>query len=201
MFRLPLYIDIDSTLIDTTQAMCDWYNHVYQWHKGFKPAIGKNIYEWDGKDQMPLLQKGDIEEIFNSDFFFKCVKPKANAYEVLKRLHDSDKFLISFCSIGTCLNISKKVLYLKDNFPFIKNHYMLVQDNGCNLKMDKSKIVNDGLLLDDHQDNLKGAKYPVLMRDEGIKSWNKDWYGRHVDSWLDFEDTAYYIWDLANISN
>ena len=190
MTKLNVYLDIDHVVADSAQAMCDWYNMAYLYHPDFKPAIGKNIYRWDAKDTLPLLQDGEIETIFNSDFFFKYVQIKKDAYKVLKRMSECGKYNLSFCSIGTATNISKKIIWLNENFPFITHQQMLVQGRCKDFKMDKSKIVSDGLLLDDHQNNLIGAKYPVMMRDCGEKEWNREWKGSFITSWLEFEKLA-----------
>jgi len=203
MFKLACYLDFDGTIVDSCDAMAAWYNYTYQFYKDFKPAIGKDIYKWDGKDQLTLSQEGDIVKIFNSDFFFEHVKPNKDAHDVLKRMHESSKFELIVCSIGTAENISKKVLYLKENFPFIKQHIMLVQDYSSDLKMNKSILRGKAILLDDHVDNLYTSKveFPVLYKNNGDREWNIGWDGRRATSWLDFEDTANYIWDLANLSN
>ena len=186
---LNLYIDFDSTMVDSCTAMGYWYNHAYFFHSDFKPAVGKNIKLWNGRDECPLLQNGDIEKIFDSDFFFDVVRPFENAYEVLDRLDKSGKFDLIVCSIGTYTNISKKLLYIRKYFPMLKQSYMICKDYGSNLKMDKSKIVHDGILLDDHKSNLISARFPILFANNGLdKEWNEGYTGKHiVTNWLDFE--------------
>ena len=49
MNKPKAFIDMDSTLCNTISAIASFYNHTYQFHKDFKPAIAtecaKSYYE------------------------------------------------------------------------------------------------------------------------------------------------------------
>ena len=201
--KLTLFIDVDGTVINSLSAMCIWYNHAYQFHPNFKPAISSEIYEWNAGGQMPLLQKGDIELMFASDLFFQVVEPIKNSREVIERLTATDEFDCVFASIGSSANIGNKTKYLEKVFPFVSSHIMLVK-NGSNVKMDKTILNGEGtVLIDDHIDNLKTARvtYPILFKENGIdKEWNQGWNGLIATSWLEVEDILHKLHTKYNVS-
>lgn len=96
-----LFIDFDSTLVDSIKTFCYVYNHLYQYHSNFKPADYTKIQRWDFKDVCPLVQ--DVNEIFESQYFFKRLEFFPYAKEVVHEL--SKKYNVIICSIGTPLTI------------------------------------------------------------------------------------------------
>lgn len=168
---MNIFIDFDGVVADTTGALADYYNEYHHTHEDFIEADGDKIEVWDAHDQMPLMN-GDIEHIFESDYFWDNVRIKPHAEEIIELLskhHD-----VYFVSIGSSKNISKKTKFLHKHFPFVHNHIMLAM-NG-NMSMNKS-IVNmeGGMIIDDHISNLtsSNARFKVLFKDLGDKEWNK----------------------------
>lgn len=174
--QLKVYVDVDNTIIKSSNAMARWYNKRYKNHPDFKKANGRNVYYFNATNEMPLLKMKDIEELFSCKSFWEEIEIYENCIETLKKLTDTGKYIFTFCSIGTSKNIANKTLFLEDKFPFVKQHEMLVKNFGAETRMGKDKFVQDGLLIDDHQENLNGsAMYEILFMGEGIKNWNKDW--------------------------
>src|SRR5690606_9190914 len=108
-----------------------------------------------------------------------------NTYEVLETLNQ--KYNIIICSIGTPLNISKKVLWLEEKLPFIKN-YVLIANNDC--KMDKS-IINtgkDSIFIDDIPSNLESVESERKILFGEKFSWNNFWEGEYCVTWSDVRE-------------
>ena len=176
-FSVKVYLDVDGTVVDSADAMAKWYNKTYGGN-----AVGKDIYEWNAKDQCPELTVEDIHTLFESDYFFNELTPIKDAQDILERMSKFYGYDFYFCSIGTPNNIKKKVKYLKQHFPFIDKYVMIEREN---VVMGKDKYVCDGVLIDDNQDNLNGsAKYDILFKPFGEKQWNKDFRGIVTTKWI-----------------
>jgi len=183
-YKKKLFLDFDSTIVDSIKSYCNYYNKVYQFDQGFKIAIAENVNQWDLRDECPLVDNPEF--IFSNGYFFENLEFMPNAYEVLERL--SLQYELIICSIGTYDNISLKSLWIQRNLPFIKNSILIVND-GC--KMDKSVInMSDSIFLDDHANNLftSNAEFKILFGKE--YPWNTKWLkqgGRRIKSWLEIE--------------
>lgn len=168
---MKIFVDVDGVVIDTTGALADYYNEHYHSEEDFTEADGDKIEVWDAHDQLPLMN-GEIEHIFESDYFWDNVRIKPNAQLVLEYL--STKHDVYFVSIGSSINIGKKTKFLRKHFPFVHNHIMLAM-NG-DMSMDKSVVnMEGGMIIDDHMSNLNSsnARFKVLFKDLGEKEWNK----------------------------
>lgn len=184
MSKQKLFLDFDSTIVNSIQAFCTSYNLLYEDEPNFKPAQWVYVEEWDFKGQCHLLEKGDILDIFGHNLFFSKLEfMDCKTDEVINRL--CDKYNVIVCSIGTPLNIAKKTLWLRDNLPCIKEHIMLV-NNGC--VMDKSVVNMQGsVFIDDHVKNLDStnAKYKIIFGD--TYSWNINGDYPRAWNWADVE--------------
>lgn len=185
---MKIFLDCDGCVIDTTGALADYYNEHYHTEEWFIEADGDRISKWNAIDEMPLMN-GKIEHIFESDFFWENVRLKKGAQQTIKHFVD-DANEVYFLSIGSSTNIAKKTKFLKEHFPFVHRHIMLVQNKF--LKMDKSIIdMSGGILIDDHINNLLtcNAEHKILFKDLGEKEWNQIPEGvtdiKVISSWYD----------------
>lgn len=194
-----LFLDFDETLTNTMRAFCDTYNDKYTRHDGFKPADHNKVYEYNFKDQCPLLEDAQaVHDIFDSKEFFDNLTLKDNCINVL--LKHQANFNYCIVTIGTPKNLSYKVLWIEKNLPFIKD--IILISNGDN-KMDKSLIDMYGyplpnLFLDDHHGNLfsSNANLKFCFASYGEREWNKKWGHRlgdwkQVDKFLDIYEEEY----------
>ena len=180
MNKRRLFIDFDSTIVNSIKAFCDTYNFYYQSIKDFKPAEWLKVEKYNFKDQCPLIR--NVHDIFEDIYFFEKLEfINYNTYEVIKEL--SDKFEIHITTIGTINNIAQKSIWIKKNLPFIKNCEFLF-NNGC--KMDKSIVdMKDSIFIDDVLSNLESsnAKYKIIFGDE--YEWNRDSEHIRCFNWSD----------------
>jgi len=179
-----LFIDFDGTIAGSVKAICETYNYLYQNFADFKPADYRRIQCYNFKDVCPLVD--DIKKLFEHPLFFRKLDfIDDNTYEVLETLNQ--KYNIIICSIGTPLNISKKVLWLEEKLPFIKN-YVLIANNDC--KMDKS-IINtgkDSIFIDDIPSNLESVESERKILFGEKFSWNNFWEGEYCVTWSDVRE-------------
>lgn len=198
MKKLKLYIDVDNCLVHSVRRMCDIYTKYYSSHPNYIKPNPDKIMKWDAEDELPLLTKEDIKNLFEEDEFYTGEIIKDDAIKVLYELHSSNKFDFCFVSIGTSKNIANKTQFLENYLPFIQQHIMLVKNFVSDLRMDKSILTGKGVLLDDHVNNLitTNVDFPVLFKDQGNREWNEGWKGSEVSSWLEFRDLAFRMWEL-----
>jgi 5'(3')-deoxyribonucleotidase len=150
--KMNLFLDFDSTIVDSIKAYCDVYNTMFNRFEGFAKADPTLVNRWDLIDQCPLA-KGMCEDIFSSPMFFQKLEMFPGANDVLLDL--SYYYNIIICSIGTKENISRKATWIDHNLNFIDN-LILISNRG--VKMDKSIVdMKESIFIDDHNDNLKSS--------------------------------------------
>lgn len=172
-----LFIDFDSTLVDSIETFCEVYNVLYSFHPDFIPADYAKIQRWDFKDICPLID--DVNEIFSSPIFFALLDFFEDAKEVIKQLNE--KYNIIICSIGTPENIALKAIWLKKNLPFVHN-YILIHNKG-NI-MNKSIInMEGGIIIDDVASNLESSNASRKICFGQVYPWNERWQGERVKNW------------------
>ena len=159
MFKPKLFIDFDNTLVNSTVAICDVYNEEYKYHSAFVPADWRQSQLYDFSDICPLANPDMIEWMFAQDEFFENLWPLPCAREALEHLcKEHDVYIVS---IGTPLNLSKKIQYISKAFPMVKNLIML-STKDC--AADKSIIdMSDGYMIDDSLQALNSSNADVKI--------------------------------------
>ena len=199
--KLKIYVDFDECVCKSSDRIAEFARLKYGDSPDFNYVKGCDIKTWNASE-IPQLTMEDMTEVFSSDWFFETCELHPNCQEILEKLSQDERYEISFCSIGSSENIALKTEYLNKHFPFITRHWMIVQNGTHDIVMDKSKIVNDGMCIDDHQKNLASAKYPVLFTDRGMTEWNKDIYYSdkvvYVNKWEQVEHIAEEFWKREN---
>ena len=201
MNKINIVLDLDSTSWDTIQVACDWYTEKYFKHPEFVQPIPENVFKWNFEDEMPLMTKNDVNEMFQSQFFFDNVKWFDNAVDIINKLHEDERFNVSFCSIGSFKNVSKKTKHVGKTFPTINQTMLVKQDlnNMC------KKIVNMNydniptIFVDDSKSNLDGsnAKYKILYTQFGDnkREWNLGWDSMFTTNWNDLYELVNSIYN------
>ena len=199
--KLKIYVDYDDCVCKSSDRISEFARLKYGNDPNFKYVKGCDILTWNASE-IPQLTLEDMSEVFSSAWFFETCELHDDCKEVLEKLAQDERYELAFCSIGSSDNIALKTQYLNKHFPFIHRHYFIVQNGTHNIIMDKSKIVNDGMCIDDHQKNLASAKYPVLFSDRGITEWNKDVYYSekviYMNRWKQIEHIAEECWKREN---
>lgn len=179
-----LFVDMDSTIVDTNKAFCEYYNMYYRDREGYEYADHRTCSVWNFLDTCPLAEY-DVNYIFGRKVLFDLLTPYEHAYAVLERL--SHNYEIIIVSIGTFLNISEKSKWIKQHLPFIKESVLLGKDS--DVRMEKSTVnMQGGIFIDDVKSNLDSVNAERKILFGKIFDWNKDWKGEHYTSWIDIED-------------
>jgi len=176
-----IFVDFDDTLTESLRSFCDVYNTRYS-----KDVNWKNVKAWNCKDQCPELQNGELLDIFSSEQFFRSLKVKGFAKEVLENLTYTYDYPITIISIGTYDNCSKKAKYIKTYFPFVSKTILIASGKKDKLPMDKSFVnMKNGIFIDDVEKNLisSNAKKKVLFETIPNTEWNKNWRGEKIRDW------------------
>jgi len=189
-YKMDVYIDYDDCVVNSSSMIAAYYNNKYKDHPVFSPAIGSDIYYYDGRKQMPLADKKDILDVFNSDFFFENCKFMPYAEIVINNLNNYGLFNLHIISIGTKENIAKKRKWIKENLPFIEDeNIILIERADC--AMGKSEYLpkhSNFIIIDDHEENLENnSMFRILFTPFGERDYNKHFEGIRLNNWLDFE--------------
>lgn len=195
MSKRKLFVDFDSTVVDSIKAYCDTYSDLSFLDERFKMPDHTKVQRWDLKDECSLCD--DPQKIFSNELFFKNLKKFDDVDEVLQEL--KTEFDITIVSIGTYQNISHKARYVEKHFPYINNAILLCMHD---VVMDKSIIdMSGGIFIDDHVKNLvsSNAKDKICyVNDADTKPWNKDWNGYYCFSWEHARNTIKDILEIKN---
>jgi hypothetical protein len=177
MSKRRLFLDVDNTLIASSQAYCDVYNEVYQEHPLFVKADHSKLTKWDFEDICPLHK--EVNAVFESDMFWNKVQlfDKDTQY-VLDKL--CWKYEVWACSIGTITNLNKKMKWLQDNTPI--KEYVMISNDG--IKMCKDVVnMSGGIFVDDVESNLLSSNADFKICFGKVYDWNKEWEGWRTSSW------------------
>lgn len=181
MDKRELYIDFDSTIVNSIKRICEMYNDEYINHPKFKPAKWYLVEQWDFKDQCPLAPKGLITYYFNrEDFFNEKLEFMENAKEILYKI--DTKFDIFVPSLGYSANLEYKECWLKNNLTFIKEFIPC----DFNEYDDKKHIdMSNGIIIEDNAKNLESSNANIKICYGDIYDWNKNWNGKRCWNWYE----------------
>jgi len=186
--KLRVVFDLDNTTFMTSKAFIDTYKTIHQKEieSGLIPfPIWEGVVDYNFKDELPLLTRQELLEIFDSEAFFDNISlvRDSNLFsmgDLITQMCKSNKYEIFICTVGSATNLALKEKYISRKFPdFDMNNFIGINSAEC--KMDKSilKDYNVDILIDDHQDNLttSGVPHPILFCINGVKTnWNEDLY-------------------------
>jgi 5'(3')-deoxyribonucleotidase len=177
-----LFIDYDSTIVNSVKAYCDVYNELYMHHKDFEYANFRDVLLYNLTDICPLEK--NPKNIFSNELFFKSVEfIDKYTSDVIRRLNK--KYDIIICSIGTPQNIAYKIIWLESNLPFVNKHILI--NNGTN-NMDKSIInMEDSIIIDDVYSNLKSSNAEIKICFGKKYKWNEEFVGIRCYTWEEVE--------------
>lgn len=172
--KIKLFIDFDSTIVESVKAYCDVYNELYNANADYT-----KVERWDLGDQCPLAVDY-VENIFATERFFEVLELiDSDTKQVLDELKEHYEVIIH--SIGNPENISRKAEWIKRNL-HISDMILLSKSN---IVMDKSIIdMSGGIIVDDYENNLFKSNADVkICFGKETKEWNKNWTGIKVGSW------------------
>jgi 5'(3')-deoxyribonucleotidase len=182
MEKIKLFLDFDSTIVDSLDTYCKVYNELYKNREEFIKAKPSKVERYDLRDECPLVE--NINDIFASEMFFNKLEfINRNTKNVIKQL--SEIYNIYICSIGVPKNLSLKVMWLNKHLPFVDNYILL--SNGKNkCAMNKSIVdMSNAVFIDDVASNLisSNAKWKFVF---GTKyEWNEKATEERLFDWSD----------------
>lgn len=174
MEKIKLFLDMDATIVDSTQAFCKAYDEIHKTNTDY--TIVEN---YDFSPVLKLSQQ-EITDIFADEKFFHNLKFFDGVERVLKKFENWYSYII--VTIGSPKNIFLKQLWLQEHSTFDIKTFCGINNFNRNRKdperMNKSIIDMGGagvIFIDDHYKNLESSssKTKILFRDNPNHSWSK----------------------------
>jgi len=187
--KKDLYIDFDSTIVNSDKAISAIYNKKYKDFENFTPAIWEIHENWAYKKICPLIHiheehpAGVILKYFNSNDFFKHLEFYENAKEIIQQL--VHKYNVIICTSAFPLNASHKVLWIEENIPEIDEIIILINKAGHGYGKSRVPMMEqNSIFIDDHPKNLYSTKASQkYLFKLSPTDYNGDWDGPIVSSW------------------
>jgi len=191
--KRDLYIDFDSTIVNSDKAICEIYNETYKDYEGFKPADWRKHENWAYRTICPLIHQHEenpvqvVKDYFGSQAFFDHLEFYNDAKEVIGRL--KDKYKVIICTSAFPMNASRKVLWIEEHLPEVDEIIILINKSGNGYGKERVAMMEeDAIFIDDHPKNLHSTKasqkYLFKFKET---DYNGDWDGPVVSSWKEVE--------------
>ena len=187
--KTDLYIDFDSTIVNSDKAIATIYNAHYKDFEGFVPAVWEDHENWAYKKMCPLIHVHEEEpaktvlSYFNSSEFFEYLEFYEDAKSTIQEL--VNKYNVIICTSAFPMNASRKVLWIEEHLPEIDEIITIINKSGNGYgKARVPMMEEDAIFIDDHPKNLHSTKaskkYLFKLSDT---DYNGDWDGDIVSSW------------------
>ena len=188
-----LYLDFDSTIVNSERAFCEVYNQEYKDYEGFVPAKEEHAGDWVFRHACPLIHEycadpvAEVRRIFGKETFFDHLEFYEGAHETIQSLKDHYEIVI--CTSASPENGSKKVLWIEQHMPFVDEIIILVNKSNNGVGKGRVHMLEPGaVFVDDHPANLRSteAERKILFTyNNRITDYNRGWEGESVSSWMD----------------
>lgn len=187
--KTTLYLDFDSTLVNSDRAFCEAYNDIYSNHLGFEPAREEDATDWTFKRACPLLHSLHTDPylavmgIFGSDAFFEHLEFYTGAKEAVERL--SEHYHIVICTSASPKNGSRKLLWIERHLPMVDEVIILINHKQQGVGKARVPMMEEGaIFVDDHPKNLHSTKASrkILFKAREAE-YNGDWEGEVYNEW------------------
>ena len=191
--KKDLYLDFDSTIVNSDASICKIYNDTYKNYDGFVPADWTKHVDWAYKYTCPLIHVHEkepvkvIQDYYGSKAFFDHLEFYDHAYDVITKL--TEKYKVIICTSAFPMNASKKVLWIEEHLPKVDEIIILVDKSGLGYgKARVPMMEEDAIFIDDHPKNLHSTnaskKYLFKIKET---NYNQNWQGPVVSSWQEIE--------------
>lgn len=190
MGKIKLFLDFDSTLVNTSELLLKYLNEEH----GTCFEISA-LKKYDYSDLFPGVTKKDLKKYFNSDRFFDELEFIPGATELLNH------FDISVVTRASDEEAAKKTHWLNMNL----NPSILFRLYNIKSWENKSKVdMKDGIFIDDVIDNLRvsNAKIKILYVPNPDAEWTQ--YGNRdeiyvVSSWKEINNILRFYLEVGGI--
>lgn len=191
-FKKPtLIIDVDDTLINSSEVTIDLLSEKYEFTDRIKKLDREDIYkelkEWkyytffcSKDDPLRLEISREAQNIYGSKKFWDRIYFKQGIDLMFKEFGKSYKWIIN--SKGTKKNLEYKREWLENNIPSWVDYELVLDIAEWGGKMDKSHLVGD-IIVDDRVDVLNSNDSPVkvLLRNYRFTRYNGGFEGHRDD--------------------
>jgi len=190
--KKDLYIDFDSTIVNSDKAICKMYNERYSKYENFVPAQWQKHSNWAYKNVCPLIHTHEedpvrvIKDYFGDHDFFNYLEFYEDAKRVIGRL--VEKYNVIICTSAFPMNASKKVLWIEEHIPEVDEIIILINKSGNGYGKERVAMMeDDSIFIDDHPKNLKSTnasqKYLFKFKETDYNTYD----GNVVASWKEIE--------------
>lgn len=166
--RIRLYVDLDDTVLDSSEAVIEILNKKH----GMNKTIN-DLKDWNFRSIYHNMTSEMVVSIFDSDEFFDTVKINGEFADFYKKHAGDFKFV--FVSKGYKANIDKKRALIEDKFPGSEFIPCLFYP-GVDCDYDKSHIdMRGGIQIDDRFDCLckTNASCKILIDNGRDLKWSR----------------------------
>lgn len=191
--KKDLYLDFDSTIVNSDKAICQIYNETYMNDTNFVAADWMKHRDWSYKYTCPLIHVYEedpvktIQDLYGSKAFFEHLEFYKDAKEVINAL--TEKYKVIICTSAFPMNASKKVLWIEEHLPEVDEIIIIIDKSGNGYGKGRVAMLEDSIFIDDHPTNLKSTeaseKYLFKFKET---NYNQDWDGKIVSSWLEIKN-------------
>lgn len=191
--KKDLYLDFDSTIVNSDKSICQLYNEIYKNDAGFIPADWHKHRSWSYEHVCPLIHKHHdnpvkvIQDMYGSEAFFEHLTFYPDAYEVIEKL--TEKYKVIICTSAFPMNAARKVLWIEKHLPQVDEIIILIDKSGNGYGKARVAMMEDqAIFIDDHPKNLHSTnatrKYLFKIKET---DYNGNWDGPVMTSWRAIE--------------
>ena len=191
--KTTLYLDFDSTIVNSERAFCAVYNEDYGHHQGFVPAHEAHAGDWVFRHACPLIHEhhqdpsAEVRRLFGRESFFRHLEFYEDADQVIQALRTDYEIVI--CTSASPENGSKKVMWIERHMPYVDEIIILVNKSSNGVGKGRVHMLEAGaIFVDDHPANLRStaAQRKILFNYNGrVTDYNRDWDGESASSWAE----------------
>lgn len=191
--KRDLYIDFDSTIVNSDKAIAAIYNETYKDYQDFVPADWRKHENWAYTGICPLIHQHEenpvqvVKDYFSSQAFFDYLEFYSDAKEVIGRL--TEKYKVIICTSAFPMNAARKVLWIEEHLPEVDEIIILINKFGNGYgKSRVAMMEEEAIFIDDHPENLYSTKasQKYLFKFKNT-DYNQSWDGPVVSSWKEVE--------------
>lgn len=186
--KINLYIDIDSTIINTAETFINKYCREHNIKKDFY-----DLKDWEFKSIDRNFNIKEFLQYIETDDFFNEVQ----FYDDFLRFYvkNGDKYIFNFITIGSEKNLILKKRFLHKSLPTLQN----VNFIGFTTDKTKNSVdMTNGIQIDDKYENLDtNARLKILQKNYIDTDYNKEEPNREdlyiMDNWKQISETLDFI--------
>jgi len=191
MDKKVLYLDFDSTIVNSEKSICEIYNNKYKDYENFEEAKWWEVRNWAFEYTCKLIHElssdpyQEVTDMFCMNDFFKYLTMYDGASKIIPEL--CKKYDVVICTCATPLNASKKVLWIEEHMPYVSEVITVIKNGNNGVGKGRVHMIEkNSIFIDDHPSNLLSTKaenkYLFKYKET---DFNGEWDGNVFSSWED----------------